>query len=197
MLKASPVTVRGTIGRRARTREHLLESEVEKLISAARKNRYGVRDSTLILILFTHGLRVSEALQATWKQFDLEQGVFHVHRLKGSNSGDHPLRGREIRALRQLKRKGPTSRDFVFCSQQRGRLGPRAVRLMIDRLAKRAGLGELNIHPHCFRHSCGYHMAEQGRDLRLIQIYLGHRNVQHTTRYVQLSPRQFDGLFKD
>lgn len=192
-----PIAVRRTVGRRARTREHLLEREVDKLIQGARRNRYGLRDSTLILILFSHGLRVSEGLQARWQQFDLEQGVFHVRRLKGSLSGDHRLRGVEIRALRRLRKEGPVSPEFVFASERGGRLGPRAVQLMLDRVSMRAGLGELHIHPHCFRHSCGYYLAERGADLRLIQQYLGHKNIAHTVRYVQLSPRHFHGLFDD
>ena len=68
---------------------------------------------------------------------------------------------------------------------------------MIDRAAARAGLKGLNVHPHTLRHACGYYLAERGADLRLIQAYLGHREVRHTTRYVQLSPRRFEGLWDD
>jgi integrase len=121
MVNVVPIAVKRTVGRRARTREHLLVNEVEKLIQVSRRNRYGHRDSTLILILFTHGLRVSEGLQARWQQFDLEQGIFHVHRLKGSLSGDHRLRGVEIRALRRLRKDGPVSPEFVFASERGGR----------------------------------------------------------------------------
>src|SRR6266853_227505 len=109
-----PMAVKRTVAhRRPRQREHLLQSEVEKLIEAARKNRYGHRDSTLILVLFSHGLRIEEGLQTHWHQFDLEQGVFHVKRSKGGISGDHRLRGKEIRALRRLQRESEKSGDFV------------------------------------------------------------------------------------
>lgn len=193
-----PIIVKRTVPqRRCRQREHLLKPEVEKLINAARRGRNGHRDATLILVLFTHGLRIREALEARWSQFDLDHGVFHVRRSKGSLSGDHPMRGVEIRALRRLFREGLKAADYVFVSERGGPLTSRAVQLMLDRTAKRAGMASLNVHPHVFRHSCGYYMAERGSDLRLIQSYLGHRNIQHTVRYVQLSPRRFQGLWDD
>jgi site-specific recombinase XerD len=193
-----PIAVKRTVAhRRPRHREHLLLTEVEKLIESARKNRYGHRDSTLILILFTHGLRIQEGLQAHWHQFDLDQGVFHVRRAKGGVSGDHRLRGVEIRALRRLQRESLKAGDFVFVSERGGPMTTRAVQLMVDRVAKRAGLASLNAHPHTFRHSCGYYLAERGADLRLIQSYLGHKDIRHTVRYVQLSPRRFQGLWDD
>jgi type 1 fimbriae regulatory protein FimB/type 1 fimbriae regulatory protein FimE len=194
-----PIAVRRTVTqpRRFRQREHLLQNEVEKLQEAARKGRWGHRDYTLILILFSHGLRIREALDAHWQQFDLEQGVFHVRRLKGSISGDHNLRGVEIRALRRLQREGPKAADFVFVSERGGPMTTRAVQLLLDRIAKRAGLASLNVHPHTFRHSCGYYLGERGADLRLIQQYLGHTDIRHTVRYVQLSPRRFRGLWDD
>jgi site-specific recombinase XerD len=109
-----------------------------------------------------------------------------VKRIKGGDSGDHRLRGIEIRALRRLRREGPNAGDFAFVSERGGPLTNRAVQLMLDRVAERAGLQQLNIHPHALRHSCGYYLSEHGADLRLIQAYLGHRQVRHTTRYVQL-----------
>ncbi len=196
-ITAPTVETRTVAVRRPRQREHLLPGEVKRLIEAARKNRHGHRDSTLILLLFSHGLRIQEGLQARWQQFDLREGVFHVRRSKRGVSGDHRLRGVEIRALRRLQREGPKAGDFVFVSERGGPMTTRAVQLMLDRIAKRAGLSALNIHPHTFRHSCGYYLADRGADLRLIQSYLGHRDVRHTTRYVQLSPRRFAGLFDD
>lgn len=182
---------------RARTREHLTPGEMERLLKAARANRYGSRDHALVLISYTHGLRVSEAISARWQDFDLRVGVFHVHRRKGSLSGDHPLRGVEIRVLRQLKRVGPTSGEFVFASERGGRLSVRGAQKMIERLAERAGLGGLHVHPHMMRHSCGYYLADRGVDLRVIQQYLGHKNIRHTVRYTALSPRKFRRLWDD
>jgi integrase len=184
--------------RRAREREHLTPKEVERLIESARKGRWGLRDSTLLLMLFSHGLRLVEALRLRWNYLDLDHGVLHLRRLKNGVDGDHRLRGVEIRSLRRLRRENlHPAGEYVFTSERGSPLGARAVQLMIDRAAERASLKHLNIHPHSLRHSCGYYLAERGADLRLIQAYLGHREVRHTTRYVQLSPRRFEGLWDD
>ena len=183
--------------RHPRTREHLTPGEIGQLLKVARRNRYGCRDYALVLTSYTHGLRVSEAIAARWEDFDLKAGVFHVHRLKGSISGDHFLRGVEIRTLRQLKREGPASAEFVFASERGGRLSVRGVQKMIERLASRSGLAGLKVHPHMMRHSCGYYLADIGTDLRVIQQYLGHKNIRHTVRYTALSPRKFRRLWDD
>jgi integrase len=203
MPNASPDGVKRNVGasgptRRPREREHLTPKEVESLIEAARKGRWGVRDATLILMCFSHGLRLSEALRLRWNHLDLDQGIVHLRRLKNGLGGDHRLRGVEIRALRRMRRQNRhPAGDYVFTSERGSPLGSRTVQLMLDRTAERAGLKHLNIHPHCLRHSTGYYLSERGADLRLIQSYLGHREVRHTTRYVQLSPRRFEGLFDD
>ena len=188
---------RSVPARRPRLREHLIPAEVDKLIAAARKRRYGARDEALITLMYGHGLRVSEACDLKWSQLDVDRAVFHVKRKKHGFEGDHRLRGCEQRALRKLKREGPHAGEFVFASERGGPLKPRAVQMLIDRIAKDAGLGELNLHPHVLRHSCGYALSDRGADLRVIQDYLGHRQIRHTVRYVALSPRRFEGLWDD
>jgi type 1 fimbriae regulatory protein FimE len=87
-----------------RTREYLTEKEVASLISAASKiGRHGVRDSTLIMIAYRHGLRVAELVAIRWDQIDLGQGLIHINRLKNGVPSAHPLRGVELRSLRQLQ----------------------------------------------------------------------------------------------
>ena len=100
-----------------RTREYLTEREVERLIEAARDNRWGHRDSTMVLIAFRHGLRASELIDLRWEQIDLKGGVLHVRRVKQGTPATHPLTGRELRALRRLEREAPGSR-FVFVSER-------------------------------------------------------------------------------
>jgi type 1 fimbriae regulatory protein FimB/type 1 fimbriae regulatory protein FimE len=126
--------------RRPRDREHLTGPEVESLIAAARKGRYGLRDSTLLRMLYTHGLRLTEALGLHWHHLDLDDGILHVNRKKNGVDGDHRLRGVEIRALRRLQRenKHPAG-DYVFTSERGPPLSERSVQLMIDRFSDRAG----------------------------------------------------------
>jgi site-specific recombinase XerD len=69
-----------------------------------------------------------------------------------------------------------------------------AVNYLIKGAAKVAGLGR--VHPHMLRHSCGYYLANEGYDMRLIQDYLGHRNPKHTAHYTRVASHRFEGLWK-
>ena len=103
--------------RELRTREHLTPAEVERLIEAAKDNRQGHRDATMILIAFRHGLRASELVDLRWEQADLDQAVLHVRRVKNGTPATHPLTGRELRALRKLQRESGEN-PFVFVSER-------------------------------------------------------------------------------
>jgi len=85
--------------------------------------------------------------------------------------------------------------DAVFISQQREPLSRKTVWLAIRHYGERAGLS-LPAHPHMLRHACGYALADQGADTRLIQDYLGHRNIQHTVRYTATNPARFERLWR-
>jgi integrase len=99
-----------------RSREHLTEREVERLIEAIKDNRWDYRDATMVLLAFRHGLRASELVDLRWEQVDLEHALLHVRRLKNGSPATHPLTGRELRALRRLQRE--TKSPFVFVSER-------------------------------------------------------------------------------
>jgi integrase len=118
-------------------REYFTESELNKLISAARKGRYGHRDATLILLMARHGLRVSEAVDLEWSQIDFTRAHLHVRRLKGGIASVHPIQGDELRALRELRRQ--TQGAFVFASERGGPMTRFNVSKMIEAAGERAG----------------------------------------------------------
>ncbi|MHB1100885.1 MAG: tyrosine-type recombinase/integrase [Burkholderiales bacterium] len=179
-----------------RSREYLTEQEVEDLINAAGKvGRHGHRDATLIMLSFRHGLRVTELVSMRWEQVDLKQGLLHVNRLKQGNPSVHPLRGPEIRALRRIQRDYPTM-PYVFSSERKAPLTPDAIRKIFGRAGREAKI-PFPVHPHMLRHACGYKLAQAGQDTRAIQHYLGHRNIQHTVRYTQLSADRFKDFWQD
>ena len=99
-----------------RPREHLTEREVDKLIEAARGNRWGQRDATIILIAFRHGLRASELCSLQWSDVEFESATLHLRRAKGGITSTHPLLGDELRALRALKREAES--PFMFVSER-------------------------------------------------------------------------------
>jgi integrase len=76
-----------------RTREHLTQSEVEKLIKATGSNRYGHRNATMILVAYRHGLRASELTDLRWDQVDFKAATVHINRVKKGTPATHPLQG--------------------------------------------------------------------------------------------------------
>jgi type 1 fimbriae regulatory protein FimB/type 1 fimbriae regulatory protein FimE len=179
-----------------RSREYLSEKEVVSVMSAAAtQGRHGLRDSALILIAYRHGLRVSELVSLRWDQIDLAQGLVHIARLKNGVASVHPLRGPELRALRRLQREDANA-AYVFVSERKAPLTPDAVRKIVARAGRYANI-EFPIHPHMLRHATGYKLANDGQDTRAIQQYLGHRNIQHTTRYTDLAPGRFKDFWRD
>lgn len=97
------VTPRWKPNTELRPRDHLTEREVEKLIEAAKANRWGQRDSTMLLMAFRHGLRASEVCGLQWSDVEFESATLHLRRAKGGATATHPLLGDELRALRALK----------------------------------------------------------------------------------------------
>jgi integrase len=178
-----------------RTREYLTEAEVERLMSAARKNRWGHRDATMILVAYRHGLRVSELVDLRWDQVDFRTAALHVRRVKQGTPSTHPILGDELRALRRLQREQAPKSAFVFTSERGVPFGTAGFARMVERAGTEAKLG-FKAHPHMLRHACGYALANRGHDTRALQAYLGHKNIQHTVRYTELSPRRFKDFWR-
>jgi type 1 fimbriae regulatory protein FimB/type 1 fimbriae regulatory protein FimE len=179
-----------------RAREHLYLDEVEAMMRAAKKvGRHGHRDATLILMLFRHGFRVAEAIDLRCDQIRLEDRnkTIYVTRAKNGTPATHPLDRREANALRELRKKYPDS-NRVFVTERGSALSQSVVRHIVKRAGKLAKI-PFPVHPHQLRHACGYHLANRPTDTRTIQAYLGHRNIQHTTRYTELASDRFNGLF--
>jgi integrase len=193
-----PRAVNGTVPPRRkpnselRTREYLTEAEVEALMKAAKANRHGQRDATMILLAFRHGLRTAELVDLRWDQVDLGRNAcLHVRRVKRGTPATHPLQGDEMRALRTLPRTSP----FVFTSERGSPFTTAGFRKMIARLGVEAAF-KFPLHPHMLRHACGYALANKGVDTRALQGYLGHRSIVHTTRYTELSPTRFKDFWR-
>jgi integrase len=189
------VTPRRSKNGALRTREHLTIDEVEQLIEAARTNRHGHRDALMVLLAFRHGLRAAEVCDLRWEQVDFKTASLHVRRLNNGTPGTHPLTGRELRALRRHQRES-TKSPFVFVSERGVPLSAPGFSRMVERTAVAAKL-EIKTHAHMLRHACGYKLANDGHDTRSLQAYLGHKNIQNTTRYTALAPDRFKNFWKD
>ena len=176
----APATVNRTVRPRRprnadlRTREYLTEGEVERLMKAAMRNRWGHRDSTMVLVAYRHGLRAAELVDLRWDQIEFKTANLHIRRVKQGTPSTHPILGDELRALRRLQREQEPKSAFVFTSERGAPFSPAGFARMIERAASAAGLG-IKAHPHLLRHSCGFALANAGHDTRAVQAYLGHR----------------------
>jgi type 1 fimbriae regulatory protein FimB/type 1 fimbriae regulatory protein FimE len=179
-----------------RKREYLTAAELNQLTRAAKASRNAHRDATIILTIARHGLRAAEACDLEWSQVEMNKNaVMHVRRIKNGTPSVHPIRGDELRALRQLQREQDPPSAFVFTTERGGPFTPEALNNLIKALGRKAKL-PFPIHCHMLRHACGYQLAAEGHNTRSIQAYLGHKSIEHTVRYTALSANPFKDFWR-
>ena len=191
-----PTKLAETIDQNAKN--FLTTSEMKKFLEAARQGRHGVRDYCLMLTAYRHGLRVSELIDIRLKDLDFDSARIYVRRLKGSLSTHQPIEGDELRSIRawlKIRENYPNaSSNYLFLSE-RGPMTRQSINYLVEQTGIRAKLN-FKVNPHMLRHSTGYYLANKGCDTRLIQDYLGHRNITHTVRYTRTAAHRFEGLWR-
>ena len=179
-----------------RVREHLTEAEMDKLLAALKRNRHGHRDWLIGLVIYRHGLRVSEACDLRWDDIDLPKRTIIVRRLKGSTDSVHYLERDELNGLKLLQRQqlaDGIKGAYVFINERGQPFG----RMGIGRMIERAGEGlPFSVHVHMLRHSAGYALAARGMDTRRLQHFLGHASITNTVRYTAMSPEPFKDIWR-
>jgi type 1 fimbriae regulatory protein FimE len=193
-----------------RPREYLSESEVEKLISAAlteghrrRRNRsqgrhggvHSLRNATMILLCFKNALRTGELVRLRWDDIDWQTSTLHCRRLKNGIDSVHPLGTRELKFLKRLKKEQEPSR-YIFLSERGSPITTSSFLKLVRRLGEVAGF-DFPLHGHMLRHSAGHVLISKGVSIRALGLFMGHRQIQNTTKYAQLSPNPFKNFWKD
>lgn len=180
-------------------RKYLTRNEINKILCATASGMHSVRDACMFRLCFFHGLRVSELCHLRLSDLDLTQRVIFIHRLKNGLSTLQPLTEDVMPSLLAWLQIRATYRSasepWLFLSQKKGALSRQQVYSLLRKYGGRAGLNVIP-HPHMLRHACGFALADLGVDTRLIQDYLGHRNIRHTVIYTATNAQRFYGVWQ-
>lgn len=180
-------------------RKYLTQTEVESMLDMAKQGRYPERDYCLLYMSFIHGFRVTEVCRLRLSDLDLTHGSLYIRRMKNGFSTSHPLLRNEIRAIRAWlkvrKTMAGAESDWLFLSRLGGLLTRQRIYQIISQLGEKANISVVS-HPHMLRHACGFALADRGVDTRLIQDYLGHRNIRHTVRYTASNAERFKDVWR-
>ncbi|MEQ4958867.1 tyrosine-type DNA invertase [Enterobacter hormaechei] len=175
-------------------RLYLTRNEVIRLVNATVGGRHHFRDYCMIKLAYVHGLRASELVGLKLTDIDFMSKQVYIRRLKGGFSTIHPLLDSEKVALDKwmsVRHKyNPGNNPWIFVTSKGDKISRQQFYKLLSKYGKLAQL-TLNVHPHMLRHGCGYDLAEQGLDTRLIQDYLGHRNIRHTVHYTAGNAERF------
>lgn len=178
----------------------LSPTEMTRFLDASRQGgRYSIRDYCMVLMAYRHGLRAGELCKLLLTDIDLEAARLFVRRQKGSVSNNHPMTGEEIRAIRawmRLRTSFPHHHGskYLFVGERASIMARHAFTYLCRQIGNRMK-PPMHVHPHMLRHSCGYALANQGKDTRLIQDYLGHKEIKNTEIYTRTSATRFEGLW--
>lgn len=187
--------------RRVRTLPKTLSpGEAERLIDAASGTTpRAMRDRALVELMYGAGLRVSEATGLHRRSVDLDDRIVRALG-KGSKERIVPLGRPAVEALRRYIAMGRPhldrrNRPELFLNARGGPLTRAGAFMILRRLAEKAGLDPLRVHPHLLRHSFATHLLEGGADLRSVQEMLGHADLSTTELYTHVSDRRRRELY--
>jgi len=178
-----------------RGKRYLSSNEVEQICKVIRKqSRYSDRDELMVLTAFHHGLRISELVNIKWQHIDLKAGQLAVKRLKNGIDTLQPITSkRELMILRRLyKDQDKPTAGFIFKNERGGAVSTNGFQKTFSKFSNIALDIKWNVH--ALRHGCATSLFDKGHDIRTVQIYLGHKNIQNTTVYLHESVKQFEGI---
>jgi integrase/recombinase XerD len=177
----------------------LTESEVEALLKAPDTGKpLGLRDRTMLEILYASGLRVSELIGLQTGQVNLRQGIVRVMG-KGSKERLVPLGEESIEWLTRYQNSariellGKNISDALFPTKRGEAMSRQAFWYLIKRYAALAGINK-TISPHMLRHAFATHLLNHGADLRVVQMLLGHSDISTTQIYTHIAQERLKNL---
>ncbi len=178
---ASPERI-ATRARRTETIKFLTLDETRRLF----RHITDKRDKAMFLLAYRHGLRASEIGLLRVEDLDLNRLRVMLHRLKGSLSGEHPLQADEARALKAWLKKRGTDSPILFPSRRGLPISRQMLDVLMKQYGEEAAVPKEKRHFHVLKHSNATHLLDAGADLRFVQDWLGHSNIQNTVIYTTL-----------
>jgi len=168
--------------------KYLTQDEAKALLRVITNKR----DKAIFLIAYRHGLRISEIGMIERSDVDLERWRIRIVRLKNSNGGEYPLQADEVKAIKAHLKERKDASPYLFTSARQTPISRRSLDYHMKRYGEMAGIPEEKRHFHVLKHSIATHMLEAGGDLRFVQDWLGHKNIQNTVIYASISNRARD-----
>jgi len=145
-----------------------------------------LRDRALFAVAYAYGLRVGEIVLLDRDDIDLERARIRIKRLKGGLSGERPIFGHLLPLLRAYLESRKDDETAFFVGLQ-GRLKKRRIQELFRYYATQAALPPDRRHVHVLRHSAAVHVLDAGEDIDFARDHLGHRSIQSTMTYAQIS----------
>jgi type 1 fimbriae regulatory protein FimB len=179
---------------RSKDRNFITVSELDLLLKGASKTRHPIRNKAILLTIFWHGLRVTELCELKRNDLDEKNARLIVKRLKNSLPTTQPIRPDVLRNLKKYLKIRQSDQRSLFLNERNDQFVRRGINHLLTQCSKLGGL-PFHVNPHMLRHGCGYALAELGHDTRLIQDYLGHKNIQHTVIYTRTSIKRFEAIW--
>jgi type 1 fimbriae regulatory protein FimB/type 1 fimbriae regulatory protein FimE len=147
------------------------------------------RNKAVFLTAYRHGLRASEIGLLRTDDLDFKRLRIMLHRLKGSYSGEHPMQPDEAKVIKAYLRERTHESPILFTSNRNDPISRRTLDWLMKTYGSRAGLPVGKQHFHVLKHSIATHLLDAGADLRFVQDWLGHSNIQNTVVYTYLTSK--------
>jgi site-specific recombinase XerD len=172
--------------------KYFTQDEMRKLLRAIENKR----DRALFLIAYRHGLRAGEVPILRRSDIDLSRRKITIKRLKSGLGGEQLMAEDEIKAIRSYLRTRTDSDEVLFRSRNKNPIAPRTLDYLMKKYCGEAGIPKEKAHFHSLRHSIAVHLLDSGADVLFVRDILGHKNIQNTLIYAQITSVRRDEIHR-